>query len=263
MALANDMTSFLNKFARRNGLLPLIPKLPKEYNMNAWADVVLEDTMVTFSRFFPHKIRFVVNEETCNKAIENKQTVWYIKDELLTGVKVLGAMDIDWKDCSADNVGLSQMGGYGYYTPNFGGFDATIEAFLGMQMAADNASLYNNNIYMDFVYPNKIILSSASNNSINLNSFVINLLVAHSSLATISPTKMEVFEDLASADIAKFLWTNLKYYDGLETIYVNIDLKLNELEQLASTREGIIDRLQESYVSAANDNIPYIITVSG
>ena len=134
---------------------------------------------------------------------------------------------------------------------------------MGYQAAADNASLYNNNIFLEFTYPNKIWISRAGNLDVNLSRFVVQLLVEHNTLATISPTKMETFEALATADIANFLWKNLRYFDGLETIYLNIDLKLNELEQEAGKREGIIDKLENSYVSAANDNIPYIMTVSG
>ena len=263
MALANDMTALVNKIEKRLGLKPLTPHLPKEYNKEAWAEVILEDTMVTFSRYFPNKVRFVVDESTCIKTVENEKTVYYIKEELLGGVKLLGVMDIDWQDTSSDNVSLGQTAGYGYYVPNYGGIEETLNTFLGYQTAADVSSLYNNNIFVDFIYPNKISISRAGNLDVNLNRFVVNLLVEHSTLSTISPTKMETFEALAQADIARFLHMNLRYFDNLETIFVNIDLKLSELDQEASKRENIIDDIKNSYVSAANDNIPYIMTVSG
>lgn len=263
MALANDMTALLKKIERRLGLVPLTPHLPKEYSREAWADVILSDTMETFSRYFPHKVRFVVDSTTCNKRVEDGKTVYYIKDELLDGVKLLGAIDIDWQDTSADNISLGQTAGYGYYVPNYGGLEDTLTAFMGYQQSADIASLYNNNIYLDFIYPNKITISRAGNIDINLNSFVVNLLVQHNTLTTISPTKMETFEELAMSDVANFLHMNLRYFDGLETVFVNIDLKLNELESIASKRDSIIDEIKNSYVSAANDNIPYIMTVSG
>ena len=263
MALANDMGLLLTKIERRLGLLPLTPHLPPEYSKPVWADIIMEDTMRTFSRYYPNKIHFVVNDETCIRTKEDKKTVYYIKEELIEGVKLLGVQDIDWQDTSADNVSLGQTAGYGYYVPNYGDAQATLTSYMGYQTAADNASLYNNNIYLEFTYPNKIWISRAGNLDINLTSFVVNLLVEHNTLATISPTKMEIFEALAQADIANFLWKNLRYFDGLETIYVNIDLKLNELEQEAGKRENIIDKLENSYVSAANDNIPYIMTVSG
>jgi hypothetical protein len=54
---------------------------------------------------------------------------------------------------------------------------------------------------------------------------------------------------------------NLRYYDGLETTYLNIDLKLSELNDAAGKREQIIDNIKDAYVSTSNDNIPYIFTV--
>ena len=263
MALANDMTAFLKKVKNRLGLNLLEPHLPDNLKMDKWADIIYNDTLVTFSRYFPRKVRFTVNDQSCIKKKENGKTVYYIKDEYLGGQKLLGAIDIDWQDTSADNVSLGQLGGYGYYNPNYGGLEDTFNAFMGYAIAADTASLYNNNIYLDFIYPNKISISRAGNLDVNLASFVVNLLVQHSDLSTISPTMMETVEALAQADIAKFLYMNLRYYDNLETIYVNIDLKLNELQDEMNKRDNIIEDIKNSYVSAANDAIPYIMTVSG
>lgn len=263
MALANDFSDLVNKIEKRLGLVVLSSVLPKEFTKDKWVDVIKTDTLQTFSRYFPREIKFVVNDETCNRVIENKKTVYYIKDELLGDVKLLGVRDIDWLDTSSDNLSLSNVSGLGYYIPNYGGMEDTFNAFTGIQMAADVASIYNNNIFLDFEYPNKIMISRAGNVDIKLSTFVVKLLVEHSNLQTISPTKMETFEALAQADVARFLYMNLRYFDGLETIYVNIDLKLNELEQEANKRDNIIDEIKNSYVSAANDAIPYIYTVSG
>lgn len=263
MALANDFSDLVNKIERRLGLVVLSSVLPESFNKDKWVDVIKTDTLQTFSRYFPREIRFVVNSETCHKTMEDKKTVYYIKDELIEGVKLLGVKDIDWQDTSGDNISLSNVNGLGYYIPNYGGMEDTYNAFMGIQAAADLASMYNNNIFLDFEYPNKIRISRAGNVDIKFDSFVVKLLVEHSNLQTISPTKMEIFEALAQADVARFLYMNLRYFDGLETIYVNIDLKLNELEQEASKRETILDEIKNSYVSAANDSIPYIMTVCG
>lgn len=262
MAMANDMSALLSKIESRLGLLMLTKHLPEELNKEAWANVIKSDTMVTFSRYFPQKVRFTINEETCYKKKEHNKTVFIIKDEYLCGRKLLGVIDIDWQDTSSNNISVSQSAGYGYY-PNIGGIEETVNSYLQYQMAADTASLYNNNIYLDFEYPNKISISRAGGMNLDLSKFVVNLLVEHSNLATISPTKMETFEALAMADVANFLYMNLRYFDGLETIYVNIDLKLSELEQAASRRQDVVEKLQDSYVSASNDAIPYIMTVSG
>lgn len=160
MAISNKMTALLNKIEKRLGLIPLAPHLPKEFNKNAWAEVIEEDTLVTFSRYFYHQIRFVVNKETTNQRIENNIKTYYIKDEYLQGMKLLGVRDINWSDFSSDNLSVSQTAGFGYYTPDFMGCpQCTFETMLGYQMAADMQSLYNRGIFIDFEYPNKIRLT--------------------------------------------------------------------------------------------------------
>jgi hypothetical protein len=70
---------------------------------------------------------------------------------------------------------------------------------------------------------------------------------------------MNTFEALAQADIAGFLYNNLKYFDGLETIYAQIDLKMGDLQNEAQKRDQIIETLQNSYVSYSNQVQPLIV----
>lgn len=262
MAVANDMTLLLDKIERRLGLAPIVPNLPDYLKKEKWADVILQDTMVTFSRYYPHDMRMVISDETCNKKTDESGTVWYyIKDEILLGTKLLGIMDIDWQDHTTANssLGATSIGG-GYYYPNFACPVETFNSILTLQSLADTASLYNRAIYIQFDYPNRFCLRGLGNTNYDLDKFVIKLLVEHKSLITISPTKMETFEALAQADVARFLYMNLRYYDGLETTYINIDLKLSELNDEANKREQIIEYIKESAISTSNDNIPYIIT---
>jgi hypothetical protein len=264
------MTLFLNKVEKRLGLIPLTPHLPKELSKEHWADIVKDDTMVTFSRYFPHKFKMIINDETCYKKYEDdnhyetgNQTCWYyIKDEILQGTKLLGIQDIDWMDYTTNNssLGATSLGG-GYYYPSFACPAATFENVLSLQMNADMASLYNRGIYIDFEYPNRFALKGLGNTDYDLNSFSIILLVQHSDLSTISPTKMEAFEALAQADIANFLWKNLRYFDNLETAYSNINLMLSELQDEANKRDSVIEMLKDSYVSGSNDQAPMIWSV--
>lgn len=262
MALANDMTALLNKIERRLGLLPLTPHLPKFCNKEEWARTVKQDTLVTFSRYFPNKLKMVINDDTVDKKKEDGVVWYYIKDEILQGAKLLGIMDIDWMDNTTNNssLGDTSLGG-GYYYPSFACPEDTFDSILALQTNADFASLYNRGLFIDFEDPNRFSIKGLGNTNYDLKSFTVILLVEHLSLNTISATKMETFEALAQADIASFLWKNLRYFDGLETVYVNIDLKLSELQDEAQKRDQIIDDIKNAYVSPANDNIPYIWTV--
>ena len=61
--------------------------------------------------------------------------------------------------------------------------------------------------------------------------------------------------------MATFRYNNLKYWDGLETVFSTLDLKMSNLENEASKRESVVEDLKNSYISAGNEAIPYIITV--
>ena len=125
-------------------------------------------------------------------------------------------------------------------------------------------SLFNNQIFVEFKPPNMIKLSTVTGADITrgMNSFPVEILIKHApNLMTIPATMMETFEDLAEADVARFLYQNLKYYDGLETVYASIDMKISELETIASKRDEIVNKLDESHVSAANAHQPLMFTI--
>jgi len=53
------MTRLLNKIERRLGTKML--NLPEHLTKDQWAEVIREDTLVTFSRYFPNKIRINID----------------------------------------------------------------------------------------------------------------------------------------------------------------------------------------------------------
>lgn len=256
MAYSNNMTKLINRIERRLGTRAL--NLPEHLQKDKWAEVIIDESLLTFSRYFPHKIKFKFNKDTCVK----KDGYYLIDEDKFPGIEILGVRDIVWDEFGGSAFSSSLSQPYGIY--DMFAYNQNIGDIALMQMASNQMSLFNNGIYVDFEYPNKISLKSCTNiNLINsIQEFTVDLLIKHSdNLNTIAPTKMEIFEDLVKADIAVFLYQELKYYNGLDTIYGNIDLKLEELEHQASKREEIINTLKESYVSASNENQPLMFTV--
>ena len=78
---------------------------------------------------------------------------------------------------------------------------------------------------------------------------------------TIPPMKMETFEQLATADVATYLFNILKHYRNLETVFANVDINIETIEEKANSRNDIVEKLENSYVSAANKNQPLIYCV--
>ena len=72
---------------------------------------------------------------------------------------------------------------------------------------------------------------------------------------------MEIFEQLAICDVAIFLYNHLKYFDGMESAFGNIDIKLGDLEKYVDKSEDVVADLKDASVSAANDAQPLMYTV--
>lgn len=258
MAFSNNMTKLLNKIENRLGVKML--NLPDKLSKDKWAEeVIIADTLSTFSRYFPNQIEYQVT-----KNHPKKDGWYYIDEDFIEGAEILGVKDLSWSDLGRDSLYAQQEMGYGTLDVMSLSAGFSPEDIGMVQMRADYNSLFNNKIYVDFVPPNKFSVKGRLNIDFGkgFSTFKVLLLIKHAdSLTTITPTKMEIFEKLAISDTAAFLYNNLKYYDGLQTVYASIELKLEDLKSKADDRDSIIQELKDSYVSSSNDFAPMIMTV--
>lgn len=255
MAFANNMSHLLNKIERRLGVSQI--NLPPEFSKDKWVDVI-KDSITTFSRYFPHRILYTINRDTA----KCKDGYYIIDESQFPGSTIIGVKDIYWDDFDSYGVFGAQSSALGIYDIFANPFP--VEEIASLQLRADQLSLYNSGIYVEFEQPNKIKLVSSMNNNISpsLREFKVELFVEHSTnLNTIPPTMMETFEALALCDVADFLYNGLKYYDGLETVYATIDLKLGDIQNIASNRDTILQEIKDGYVSMANTYQPAIYTI--
>lgn len=250
---SNNMTLLVNKIENRLGTRML--NLPDEIKKERWPeDIIIPDTLVTYSRYYPHKMSYLITSD------HPKKDGWYLLDEdQIGGAKIIGVVDIDWRNYCNSAHTSSIYGIFDNYATNYG-----LQDIMLAQMNADVNSLFNTGIYPVFDPPNKIKFETATTTrSIEVGTGIpINLLVEHShTLTTISPTQMETFESLAVCDVAGYLYNQLKFFEGLQTVYATIDLKLDSLREEYSKRDEVINYIKDSYVSASNMNQPMILCI--
>lgn len=251
--MANQMTLLLNKIERRLGLKML--KLPDEINKDSWVDVIKEDTIPTYSRYFPYELTIVVGNQCF------KDGYYFIDKCVPDGCKILGIKDISWESYRVDPS--FDRWGTNFSTYDFVARDYAIDDIAFSQLSADMMSLFNLGIYVEIEYPNKVRLVSVNGSPISrYRPFPLKIFIEHPiSLMTISPTMMESFEKLAISDVANYLYQQLKYVDGSDTVFANLDLKLDKLQDEANKRDEIIEKLEEAHTSTANEYQPCIMTV--
>lgn len=260
--MANKMTDLLNKIERRTGIRAL--NLPDEINKDTWAkEVIAQDTIPTFSRFFPHKITIYLDRE---RTPQDKEGYYLLDPDMVDGADIIGIKDINFhafRDTGATAIPGMVSGGLGFYDFATAVSEYTYDDIALLQGSANLNSVFNGQVFVDFQYPNRVRFRMAvGRQSIPFRIIPLDVFVNHPlNLMTISPTIMETFEKLAISDVCSYLYEYLKYYDDLETVFANSNLKLDTLSDRARQREDVVAELKDSYVSPTNKNQPIIYTI--
>ena len=66
-------------------------------------------------------------------------------------------------------------------------------------------------------------------------------------LVSISPTMEESFRELAILDVKDALYQTMKHYTNINTVFGNVDLKLDEWQQAAGDRKQLLDEWENVY----------------
>lgn len=245
MAFTNSMSNLINKVEHLLEVEYIEQFFPEEIKKDKWIQKIKDITLVDFSKRVPNEVLYHVHTNT----IDNNG-YYYIDEGFIPGnVKIIGIKDIAWdhlqRESSIFGTGSSY---YGVYDNHCG---YSVEDVMDVQMVADHNSLFDNNIYVKFQEPNRLRLETATGSIIRYPAptFPIYVYLSHAeNLLTISPTKMELLEELAACDIAKFLYGTLKYFDHFETSFGTIELKLDVIEEYKNKRPEVLDKLKEGSV---------------
>ena len=140
MAFSNKMSVLLDKIERRLGTQGL--NLPPELQKDVWVKVIEQDTIPTFSRYFPNSITVVI-DNTCHK-----DGFYFIDKDIPEGVTILGVKDVDWQSYRCDPRFDSH--GINFSTYDFISQDYSLDDIALSQVSADFISLFNLGIYPEF-----------------------------------------------------------------------------------------------------------------
>ena len=250
----NQMTILLNRIERQLGLSVL--PLPDGLKKDDWAGIIMEDTLPVFSTYLPYSITTIIYPE------DTDEQGWsYIDKHLPEGTRILGVVDINWQSYTQDQ--RIEKFGVVRYAMDYLNYNNAIDD-IGIQVGgSDMLSLFSAglSVYLEWDR-NRVRLSSISGNTISkFRPFPLKILIEHPSLETISPTTMDPFFKLARCDVANTIYQILKFHDGLDTAYGNLDLKLDTLQQAAGEREDILRELKEASLTTANEHSPMLMCV--
>lgn len=252
----NQMTLLLNRIERQLGLSVL--PLPDGLKKDDWAAIISEDTLPTWSQYFPYKITEIIYPEW------EKDGWLFIDKNLPEGTRILGIQDVAWEAYRSRSDGSYDAYGIMRYAVDYMSREYALDDVFMTQAGTDLISIFSAGLscYIEYLPPNKCKLVSVNGNRISrFNPFPLNIFIEHVSLATISPTMMESFTKLAKCDVATAIYQVLKYYDNMDTTFSTLSLQLDTLQEWANKRDDVIRELDEAHLTTANADQPLIMTV--
>lgn len=220
-------TALLNKAKRRLGIKSMI--LP--YDDNELLDVLYEDTLPTFSIYFPRYFRYRVSLDSL-KSVEGADGFnrrYYLNLNDLKDIQI-----IDIEDLTPVELPLEY-----FHEPTYNG---GLDAFSFMADSYANSVIENMMsvpIITKFETPNILLIDNFS--YVHRGEVEIKFLVVHSKdLSTIQYAQKDMLFELFKLDLQIALYNELKHYDKIDTTFGQIDLKIDDWADAESKREDLV-----------------------
>ena len=193
-------------------------------------ETIRRDTLYVFSKYFPYQERIKI--DSVNDLVDGYKNRYYLRteNEIINVNRIVGIGTY-----GADAIGA-------YIHP------AAMMNLMGdpisYQMSADILSLGHNPITFVYYPPNQIEIAP---NYVMSNNYRVILNVVHPSHFGTIPTNLQrEFLDLAYYDIAANLYAMRKRFNNMQTSFGALELNLDDLQDAASRREELVQRMESS-----------------
>jgi hypothetical protein len=194
-------------------------------------DTIYQETIYTFSNYFPFMHNVNINPKT--DVVAGREGVYNLNTD---GLEIIGVAKF------FRGYGMNS----GQFYPNFESQD-----FFEGQMYADVSSAMQVPDTFEFIPPNKVEVFPKYANAGAYDMMFTVKCVHPQHLGTIPIALRDQFFRLAELDIKVSLHPILKNYDQLNTAYGTIDLKIEDLEAAEDQRRELLELWDQQYFREA------------
>lgn len=226
----------LSKLKRKLGA----KSIKLSYTDEELLEILYDDTIPTFSIYFPMRIPMKVDLDTCKPAkefTENESQLAYHLDFLPDNMNLIEVESIDFYN---ETIGRY----YDYPTGTMDSFEL-FTAQVNQGMVED---MLNTPITHYTLEPDILVIDQPF--SLNTKIVTLNLLVEHShDLSTIKFTYLDKIMELFTLDCKIALYEDMKHHDGIDTTFNQIELKIDTWADAESKREDLMQRWDNQFLS--------------
>lgn len=218
-----DINKLMKKMSRHLGLAAL--SLEKYYP--TIQEVLMDETLETFSQFFPYEYTFSKNLSSSQyECAEDGSRIYYLKDPWLesNNLEIISIMAIE---------GASTFQQWNAPLQTF-----NVDAMILEGAASTLRSLLNiSTKSFKFLPPNRVKLRGYG----GYEDVKIVAKVPYPNIGYVPQSLSIAFEQLAKLDIKCALYPELKMYDKLQSADGEIDLKIDDWANAEKEREELLD----------------------
>jgi hypothetical protein len=230
-----NMSQLISRIKINCGLYAIA--LPFENPDEMMRDVIQNITLRTFSTYCPYYETFRFDVNSLERIEKNANYETYLLPDIFSQRELLFVRDVRYDE--------SDISGLGYW----GGGVPLLHGNMINQAMLSNAGLSLTNkmvprLTFKYEHPRKVTLY----NVLASCKVVFDLALMHDKeLASITPTEEESFFQLAVLDVEDALYQTMKHYAELNTVYGNVNLKLDEWSQAKDLRKALVDDWDSLY----------------
>lgn len=230
-----NMSQLISRIKINCGLYAIA--LPFENPDEMMRDVIQNITLRTFSTYCPYYETFRFDVNSLERVEKNANYETYLLPDIFSQRELLFVRDVRYDE--------SDISGLGYW----GGGVPLLHGNMINQAMLSNAGLALTNkmvprLTFKYEHPRKVTLY----NVLASCKVVFDLALMHDKeLASITPTEEESFFQLAVLDVEDALYQTMKHYAELNTVYGNINLKLDDWSQAKDLRKALVDDWDSLY----------------
>lgn len=237
-----NKSDFLTQLRWRSGM----HKLPSPYPMETIFDVVIKNSILTFSTSFPRIMKIPVDLNKCR--------IPHDPDAFTGGDGISDLYEIPPifpKDSDRIILGIEKV--YPYNDQRYHALTAdyeTIESYQNLalaQGAANLASVIEPSIVVEFIEPNRFRMSTGY---YYRDRVILSLRVSYSAEAFDIPSKYrQAFSKLALLDTKMFIYESLKDVEGTETPLAQLNLYVERFNAAEADRDQLLQQWAQKDVT--------------
>lgn len=234
-----DVNKMIRRIKRDIGIYGIA--LPID-NLDQFILEILEDTTVpVFSLYCPREDILTLDIHNCVPGGEygtgESCDLYILPDWVFSGGrKVLSVKRIEYAD---------DLMSRNYYPTGRGTIYNNLEDVMLANANKPIVDLSIAKITFKYVHPRKVYIYD----SLVSTKLRLTILCEHDpSLQSITPTSAESFFKLAELDIKAGLYQTVKHYDGIETSYGRIELKIDDWQNAKQERDDMLKDWDDSYL---------------